>query len=543
MAAAQDDNVRADALLETARAWLDAEPDDDIRQELQDMVSGDRGALEAAFSGHLTFGTAGLRAPIGPGPSRMNRLVVRQAAAGFVEHLLAHDPRVRERGILIGFDARHKSREFARDTARVAAARGVQSRLFEMSVPTPVLAWNVTRLEVAGAVMVTASHNPPQDNGYKVYLATGAQIVSPTDEEIERSIRAVDPLHIELADEQSPFIVHLDARDVDCYVDWVPSVRLCPDIAAVPISYTALHGVGGDVAVRALRRSGFGDVHVVAEQHEPDPNFPTVAFPNPEEPGAMDLVMQRARHTGSQVALANDPDADRLGVAIPTRDGSWRRLSGDEIGWLMGDHVLRHTQGEDRLVVTTLVSSSLLGDMARDHGVAFEETFTGFKWIAAAVDKHPDRRLVFAYEQALGYLVASRPLDKDGITAAVVMAEIAALAAHEGVSLEDRLDDIAVRYGQHITVESSVKMPPARAAARVRALVDSPPSQIHGRTVLEVVSIPEASLVRMILAGQKDQTIRVQVRPSGTEPKVKIYAEAVGEDPGPFLDGMVELLA
>ena len=529
--------------VEIARAWLEAEPDEDIRSQLHALLTRDPAEVEEYFSGTLTFGTAGLRAPIGPGPMRMNRLVVRQAAAGLVDHLLEQDPTSADRGILIGFDARHKSRDFAEDTARVAAARKMRVLLFDSPVPTPVLAWNVTRHNVAGAVMVTASHNPAGDNGYKVYRANGAQIVSPIDEMIAAKIRAVNPLDVGLAPVDSPLITRLDQLAVEEYLSWVPSVRLRPDVNGVSIAYTALHGVGGDIAVRALERSGFQRPSIVDVQHRPDPDFSTVAFPNREEPGAMDMVIDMASESGASMALANDPDADRLGVAIPMKSGDWRRLSGDEIGWLMADHILTHTSGADRLVVTTLVSSSLLGKMAHAHGVEFEETFTGFKWMASAVERHPRCRLVFAYEQALGYLVASEPLDKDGISAAVLMAEIAGVAAENEESIEDRLDAIAEHYGRHITAESSIRVPPSVGSALVDELMKSPPESIEGRRVIDVISYPEASLVRLLIEGRGEDPVRIQVRPSGTEPKVKVYAEAVGEDPRPILDGVVRLLS
>lgn len=253
----------------------------------------------------------------------------------------------------------------------------------------------------------------------------------------------------------------------------------------------------------------------------------------------MDLLLERAREVGAAVALANDPDADRLGVAIPTPDGGWRRLGGDEIGWLFADHILRHTDGDDRLVVTTLVSSSLLGKMAEAHGVHSAETFTGFKWIGRTALDRPDQRLVFGYEQALGYLVTARPLDKDGISAAVMFAEIAAVAAAEGVTLQDRLDDIARRFGRYVTSETSIRMEPVAAAAAVRALEADPPSELGGRAVVETTTYPEAGLLRLVLDGG----VRVQVRPSGTEPKVKLYGEGVDVDPAPFVAALAALLA
>lgn len=530
------------AIDDVARAWLAAEPDEDIRRQLENLIHGDIESLEAAFSGRLSFGTAGLRAPIGPGPLRMNRLVVRQAAAGFVDHLMASIDGAADLGLLIGYDARRKSRDFAFDTARVAAARGMRVVIFDSEVPTPVLAWNVEPLGVAGAVMVTASHNPPGDNGYKVYLARGAQIVSPVDRAIADKIAQVDCLDVDIAPIDSPLITLLGREMIEAYLDWVPTVRLCPDVAGCAVAYTALHGVGGDIAVEALQRSGFDRPEVVIEQHDPDPDFPSVAFPNPEEPGAMDAVVALAKRTGAALAVANDPDADRLGVAIPLRSGQWRTLSGDEIGWLLADHILSRTSGSERLVVTTLVSSSLVGEMARDHGVHFVETFTGFKWMAAAVQERPDLRLVFAYEQALGYLVAGQPLDKDGITALISMVEIASVAIRDSKTLEDRLDEIAAMYGRHVTCESSVPMSPARGAQLVRTLLESPPSQVGGHDVIEVVDYPQASLVRMMIQGASSSPVRVQVRPSGTEPKVKFYGEAIDEDPRPYLDALIEIL-
>jgi phosphomannomutase len=516
--------------LDIAKKWLEAEPDEDIRVELQQLIDGSNEELEERFSGRLLFGTAGLRAQVGAGPMRMNRLVVQQAAAGLVDYLLRTVEGAAEAGILIGFDARRKSDVFALDTARVAAARGMKALLLPSVFPTPVLAWNISRLGVAAGVMVTASHNPPQDNGYKVYLGSGAQIVPPHDELISDAIESFDATSIELASEVSPLIQILGNECIDEYIKWLPSVRLCRDVPRIKVAYTAMHGVGGDTALRAFASAGFDQPVVVASQQEPDGSFPTVSFPNPEEPGAMDLVIDLARQSGAAIALANDPDADRLGVAIPiTGDssGEWRLLRGDEIGWLLGDHILRHTHGDDRLVVTTLVSSSLLGKMAHKHGVVFEETFTGFKWIADAAMKRSDKRLVFAYEQALGYLVADQPLDKDGISAALVMTEIAALAVHDGVTVQQRLDQIAAEYGQHVTAELSIKMSPSDGAAVVEELRANPPVMIGGRQVVGVEDFPEANLLRLWLDEVGGRGVRLQIRPSGTEPKVKLYGEAV----------------
>jgi phosphomannomutase len=543
-----DPDSAPDSARSLAERWLAAEPDDDMRAELRDLLAGPPDVLEARFSGGLQFGTAGLRAAVGAGPLRMNRLVVRQTAAGLVDHLLATEPAVASRGVIIGYDARRKSDVFALDTARVCAARGVRALLFDQQVPTPVLAWNITAAGAAAGVMVTASHNPPADNGYKVYLGSGSQIVPPTDSEISEAIAAVDPCTVELAAPDHPLIESVGASAVEAYLAAVPAVRLRPEVPGVPVAYTAMHGVGGATAVAAFERAGFPAPAVVGEQQQPDGSFPTVSFPNPEEPGAMDLLLALAAQSGAAVALANDPDADRLGVAIPIPGGAgdaggWRRLGGDEIGWLFADHILRHTApregvADDRLVVTTLVSSSLLATMAAAHGATCRETYTGFKWIAHTVLAHPELRFVFGYEQALGYLVTDRPLDKDGITAAVLMAEIAAVAAAEGVTLQQRLDDIATRYGRHVVAERAVHMPPAEGVAAVERLRRQPPAALGGRAISEVQWFDEAGLLRLRLGDD----VRLQVRPSGTEPKVKLYGEGIGIDPAALLDELAGLL-
>ena len=540
-----DDSQSDERSRAVAAAWRNVEPDEDIRAEIDDLLAGPIDVLRERFTGGLTFGTAGLRAAIGAGPRRMNRLVVRRAAAGLVDRLLADGGDVVDRGIVVGWDARPKSEDFARDTARVAAARGMKVFLMPREVPTPVLAWNITRLGCAAGVMVTASHNPPSDNGYKVYLGGGAQIVPPVDAEIARAIDAVDATQVPLSSIDDPLIVRLDESVIDDYARFVPSVALVSEEkltgARVTVAYTALHGVGGELVRRVLESTDGVELVVVDEQQTPDGTFPTVPFPNPEEPGAMDAVIELARRSGADVALANDPDADRLGVAIPTADGPWRRLAGDEIGWLLADHVLANTAGADRLMVSTLVSSSLVGRMAREAGVHFEESYTGFKWIADVARRFPDERLVFAYEQALGYLVGGDPLDKDGISAALVMVEIARLATSAGTTIEGRLDSIAQRFGRYRTAETSIPMSPEEGSRVVARFQTSPPSQIAGRDVASIESHPEASLVRIHLSGPN--TVRVQIRPSGTEPKVKLYGEAVDIDPEPFLHAIRELLA
>jgi phosphomannomutase len=428
---------------------------------------------------------------------------------------------------------------FAADSAAVLAGAGVRALLMPHFVPTPVLAFSVPHLGAAAGVMVTASHNPRRDNGYKVYLREGRQIVAPIDAEISARIDVVGSLaSVPLADDNDPLIVHLGESPIEAYLAHVPSVRLVPRANDVRVAYTALHGVGADVAMAAFERAGLPEPSVVSAQAEPDPDFPGLPFPNPEEPGTLDLLLAEAERSDADVALANDPDADRLGVAIPTADGGWRRLGGDEVGWLLADHILGHTTGPDRLVVTTLVSSTLLGQMAKAAGVHYAETYTGFKWIAQTVLDHPGTRFVFGYEQALGYLITDRPLDKDGITAAVVMAEIAAVAKADGVTLQDRLDDLARRFGRHVTAERSVRVEPSAMATVMAKVRANPPMTLAGAPVTNVEDVPAAGLVRFDCG----PGARVQIRPSGTEPKVKIYVEVIDSDPTPFLDAGAALL-
>ena len=344
---------------------------------------------------------------------------------------------------------------------------------------------------------------------------------------------------MELADADHPLIEHLDTTLVEAYLASVPKVRFFPDLEGRSVAYTAMHGVGGATLVSAFEGAGLAAPRVVRAQQEPDGSFPTVSFPNPEEPGALDLLLELAAAIDAPLAVANDPDADRLGAAIPLRAGGWRRLGGDEIGWLLADHILRHTSGADRLVVTTLVSSSLLGRMAARHGVHSAETFTGFKWIGHTVLEHPDQRFVFGYEQALGYLVTDRPLDKDGITAAVLLAEVAAVAELDGLTVEDRLDQITAEYGHHVIADRSVKLPPAEGSAAVQRLRTAAPAEIAGRAVTSVEWFEEATLLRL----QLGDDLRLQVRPSGTEPKVKLYGEGLAIDPAPYLAALAALLS
>jgi phosphomannomutase len=523
-----------------ARRWRAVDPDADTQAELDALIDGPPEVLRARFDGRLQFGTAGLRGALGAGPLRMNRVLVRQAASGlglFVRDTLNNGA---QRGVAIGFDARRKSDVFALDTARILAAMGIRSFLLPSPLPTPVLASVLVERGAAMGVMVTASHNPPADNGYKVFQADGSQIVSPVDGLIAGRIDQIDIENMPMAPADHELIVRLTYKEATAtYLDRVPLTRLVPEVGTgVTAAYTAMHGVGRDMLVAAFAIAGLDAPIVEPTQAEPDGSFPTVPFPNPEEPGAMDRVIALAERSNADVAIANDPDADRLGAAIPTASG-WRRLQGDEIGWLLADHVLRHTSGPDRLVVTTVVSSSLLADMAKAYGAHYEETFTGFKWIGHVRRVHPNLRFVLGYEQALGYLVADRPNDKDGITAAVMLVEAAAVAKRDGTTLAGRLEEIADRFGRRIIADRSVPLVPEVGARRVAAMRANPPHEIAGHAVTDVSEFPEANLVRF----QCGPSLRLQVRPSGTEPKVKLYAEAVGIDPAPALEALANLLS
>jgi len=496
-------------LREQAERWLAEDPDPDTRAELAALLSDER-ALADRFGSSLRFGTAGLRGPVRAGPNGMNRVVVRRTAAGLAAWLAPGGPQ----RVVIGYDARRKSAQFAADSAAVLAGAGHTALLLPEPLPTPVLAFAVRHLSCAVGVMVTASHNPAADNGYKVYLADGGQLAPPVDAEIEAAIAAVGPLgEVPLSHRYDV----LGPQVLAAYLDGVAALDLPPE-RDLRLAYTPLHGVGGQVAAAALRRAGFPEPAVVAEQAEPDPTFPTVAFPNPEEPGAMDLALALADRCGADLVLAHDPDADRLAVAC-----AGRMLHGDEVGALLADALLR--RGVRGTFATTIVSSSLLRSLCAAYGVGYAETLTGFKWLVRAA---PD--LVFAYEEALGYAVAPHLVrDKDGISAALVMAARAAELRAQGRTVLDRLDELAERYGVHATDQISLRVEDLGViSAAMRHLRASPPAELTGRAVSEVHDrLPEADVVTL-----RAEQLRVVVRPSGTEPKLKAYLEVV-EPVGP----------
>ncbi|MPZ94463.1 MAG: phospho-sugar mutase [Propionibacteriales bacterium] len=510
-------------VLASARAWIAEDPDPDTRAELTALVAAvEGGDAEAAaeladrFAGRLEFGTAGLRGAIAAGPNRMNRAVVIRTAAGLAAYVEAHGGG----SVVIGYDARHRSADFARDTAAVMRGAGFDAYLLPRPLPTPVLAFAIRHLGCAAGVMVTASHNPPQDNGYKVYLGDGSQIVPPADTEISARIDAVGALaDVPLGDGWTT----LDESVVDAYVTAVLDLVPADNPRVLRLVYTPLHGVGNAVVQRVLAGAGFTDAHAVPQQAEPDPEFSTVAFPNPEEPGAVDLAVALAEQVDADLVVANDPDADRCAVAVPGPQG-WRMLRGDEVGALIGDDLLR--AGAEGVYAASIVSSSLLGVMAAKHGALYEDTLTGFKWIG----RLPGLR--FGYEEALGYCVAPHiARDKDGVSALLLVADLAARLKAEGRTLQDRLDEIATEYGLYATDQLSVRVSDlsliAAAMSRLRA---TPPTVLGGLAVRQVEDLnegagglPPTDGLRYRLADRA----RVVVRPSGTEPKLKAYLEVV----------------
>jgi phosphomannomutase len=542
-------------------AWIADDPDEADRAELTALLAddSDEAAAELAdrFAGRLEFGTAGLRGAVGAGPNRMNRATVRATTAALAAWLRDRDPASADgsaaAGVVIGCDARHGSDEFADEAASVLAGAGIRVHLLPRQQPTPLLAFAVRHLQAAAGVMITASHNPPADNGYKLYLGDGAQIVPPADAEIQAAITQLGPLsQIPVAGPDSPLITRHGDAVAQAYLDAVCAISPAPAGAAwLRYVYTPLHGVAADLATRAFRQAGFPAPDIVAAQAEPDPAFPTVAFPNPEEPGALDLAIELGRRTNADVVIANDPDGDRLAVAVSEDEArsSWRRLTGDQVGALLGAYELgrssagrpgehgtgrpaRHGPGwpeepADELVVSTIVSGTLLSRIAAAEGAQYAETLTGFKWIMRAGDTRQGRRFAFGYEEALGYAVTDLVRDKDGIGAALALLGLATVARSSGESLIDVYDALEATYGVHSTAQVTVlTRRPVGVMAQLRA---EPPAELGGQAVISIADLtggtselPSADVLTYRLANG-----RVVIRPSGTEPKIKAYLEVV----------------
>lgn len=529
--------------LARAQAWLAQDPDPETRAELLELVTAvEGGSAEAEaeladrFDTRLAFGTAGLRGELAAGPNRMNRVLVAQAARGLADWLLASGENP---SIVIGYDGRKNSQVFAEDTAQIMAGAGVRAVLLPRLLPTPVLAFAVRHLDVSAGVMVTASHNPPRDNGYKVYLGdddAGSQIVSPVDAEIAAAIDVVAAGTVADIPRSDSYEV-ADESVIDAYIARTARVAAAPPAAQPLVVYTPMHGVGWETASRVLEAAGFAAPIVVEEQLHPDPDFPTVAFPNPEEPGALDLAYATARAHSADLIIANDPDADRLAVAIPdaAEPTGYRRLTGNEVGALLGwraaESLTPHDEGAaEGTLACSIVSSPALATVARHYGLEFADTLTGFKWVSRAPG------LVFGYEEALGYLVNPETVrDKDGISAAVAFLDLAAQLAADGTNIAERLERFSETFGHFASDQVSVRVDDlSRISTTMTRLRNTPPSHIGGIRVdrIEDLSagfgaLPPSDVLRFWL----DDGSRIMVRPSGTEPKLKVYID-VSSDTG-----------
>jgi phosphomannomutase len=521
-----------ESLYAAARAWRDDDPDPTTRAELDAVLTRASGGDEAAaadladrMSGLLEFGTAGLRGALGAGPNRMNRSVVIRAAAGLTAYLKDEGRAGEAPTVVIGYDARYNSDVFARDTAAVVVAAGGRALLLPQPLPTPVLAFAIRHLGADAGVMVTASHNPPQDNGYKVYLGDGSQIVPPADAQIAAHIADVERVaDVPRAGEGWET---LGDNLLEHYVDAVVTVLDPASPRELRTVHTSLHGVGHATVHTAFVQAGFPAPVVVDEQAVPDPDFPTVAFPNPEEKGAIDLALARARAVGCDLVIANDPDADRCAAAVlDPALGDWRMLRGDEVGALLGAHIVRRGVSRREVFANSIVSSRLLASIAKAAGLRHAETLTGFKWISR-VD-----RLRYGYEEALGYCVAPQIVrDKDGVSAALLLAELAATLKAEGRTLTDLLDDLAVEHGVHATDSFSVRVTDLAQIdilmGRLRAEAPTTVADVDVSRIDDLSKgdggLPPTEGLRYHLADRS----RVIVRPSGTEPKVKVYLEVI----------------
>lgn len=533
----------------TIEHWLQRDPDARTRQELRQLQEADeRHELASRFTKRLEFGTAGLRGLVGAGPARMNRLVVRETTAGLADYLLETVRDVAERGVIVTYDARPDSRQFAHDAAGILLARNIKVFLTRDAQPTPVGAFGVVDLNAAAGIVVTASHNPPQYNGYKVYWENGAQIIPPHDAGIAKCIDVAARQTLSFYDlatsDEPDKLVWLGDDFVERYCKSVhQALPSKPTTSKLRVSYTALHGVGARLATSILEASGLCSVYSVASQAEPDGRFPTVNFPNPEEPGAMDAVIALAEQTRSELAIANDPDADRLAVAVRDAEGNYQQLSGDQVGALLGNFVLSRPHEKQPIVCTTIVSSRLLRGIAEARGAIYRETLTGFKWLSnTALDLEDENsEFLFAYEEALGYCIGGSVRDKDGISALLAFVQMTSELAANSRTVFDQLEDIYKQFGVYVTEQVSIATNPDKESPAV-ALRSNPPSEIAGIAVASRMDLQSNTQVFSdgkttqldyypsdVLIYFLEDNSRIIVRPSGTEPKVKFYYEVVGD--------------
>jgi phosphomannomutase len=530
---------------ELARAWLAGDPDPATRDELQRLLdAGDEDELADRLGMSLEFGTAGLRGVVGAGSNRMNRAVVTRTSRGLADHLLATVPDAAERGVVVGFDARLDSADFAAVTVGVLAAAGLQVRWFPTPQPTPLIAYAQKALDAAAAVVITASHNPPEYNGYKVYAEGAAQIVPPTDALIAAAIDAAGPANQIPVDDPLPSdrVAPVDAEIVDRYFADLAAARPTVEGPDLAIVYTPLHGVAGDLVERALAEGGYEQVHTVPSQAEPDGRFPTVRFPNPEEPGAMDAALELAAEVGAELVVANDPDGDRLAAAVPDAAGAYRMLTGNQIGVLLTDHLLRGRDVDRPLVVASIVSTPMFVDVARSYGAHAEWTLTGFKWICAAardLEKAAGHTFVYGFEEALGSSVGTVVRDKDGIGAAVAFADLARSLKAQGRTILDRLEELYRAHGLWVSHQHSITRPGmeglAEIAQAMTKLETAVPAELAGEQVLSSTDYRVGADQRPPWLEAHDLVVleltdgRALIRPSGTEPKLKIYVDLRGE--------------
>ncbi len=536
-------------MMEQVTRWLEKDPDPRTREELQHLIDEQNIAeLEDRFSRRLEFGTAGLRGKVGCGPNRMNRLVIQETATGLGHYLIEQIKDAAQRGVVIGYDGRPDSCQFAHDTASVLTSLGIKVYLTHKVAATPIVAFGVKHFNAAAAVVVTASHNPPEYNGFKVYWENGAQIIPPHDSGIAAEIEqaATKPVPLMSLDDAEKHGLLVWLKD-DYYQTYRSTMNTNPLLAnhtapeSIGVAYTAMHGVGAEMAETLLQDAGFTKVYSVKEQREPDGSFPTVNFPNPEEDGAMDMVIALAKANNADIACANDPDADRFAVAARKPDGEYQMLTGDQVGSLFGYYLLNKTDASKQLVGNTIVSSTLLSKIARSMGAEYYQTLTGFKWLTniAMQKQTTEKQFLFAYEEALGYTVGNKVWDKDGLSALVAFAQLTAELKSQGKTVWDQLEAIYRQHGMYVNAQHSTALDPKDPPVgdKLRA---AQPTMIAGRSVevledlkaltrtyadgkTESIDLPASDVLIYHLSGGA----RVIVRPSGTEPKLKCYYEVV----------------